>query len=429
MKTKYNATASLASLAVALTTLLLPRSAAAEVKISDVEGWQFSTNGRVNAFLSYLSADGYPADLPNQMHDLSAGAGLESNQADNANHVQTLRLRSGFVGAVLGFSLKTQLDANNSIRAHIETWNTIETKRQKAAPNPTDVREAYGKVEGPWGGLLFGRALALFSHGAITLDYTYLHGNGLGYPCNADSGGPTCGQVGYGVVFAGFNPQITYNTPKLGGFQITAGLFDPTNAPGKLEKTPLPRVEGEVTFDHEDAGGSKLHVFVNGMWQVLVQKGDTKTPNAPAPKSATARGVNYGFWAELSMFRIGFSSHVGKGIGMNDTLENTGVVFDSDLNPRKFDAYFGVAGVDLGKVYLGVGAGVTRLFATKKDKDSALVSQQDPIKTQRGISAVVNYRFSKNLIADVDYFNAKHTWYLGDTQNVNVLNAGVTMAW
>jgi len=59
------------------------------VKISDIEGWQFSTNGRVNAFLSYLSGDGYPADLPGQTHNFSAGAGLESNQGDNSNHLQT----------------------------------------------------------------------------------------------------------------------------------------------------------------------------------------------------------------------------------------------------------------------------------------------------------------------------------------------------
>jgi len=72
---------------------------------------------------------------------------------------------------------------------------------------------------------------------------------------------------------------------------------------------------------------------------------------------------------------------------------------------------------------------VTRLFATRQDKLDAQTSQQDPIKLQRGISATFNYRFSKNLIADVDYFNAKHTWYLGDTQSVNVLNAGLTMAW
>jgi len=426
VKTKTNLTAVLALSLGAV--LFSTKPASADVKISDIDGWKFSTNGRVNAFLSYLAADPFPAELPNQTHNLLAGAGLESNQYDNHGDIQTMRVRSGFVGAVLGFSLETQLDPQNTLRAHIETWNTIETSRIKATANPTDVREAYGKVEGPWGGLLFGRALALFSHGAITMDFLYQHGNALGYSCNADSGGPTCGQVGYGVVFAGFNPQITYNTPKFAGFQITGGLFDPTNAAGKLERTPLPRLEGEATYDYE-APQTKVHVFVNGMWQKLQQKGDPKADPPPDLKSTAARGVNWGAWAELSLFRVGFSSHYGYGIGMNNTLENTPVVFDSKNDPRKFDAYYGFMGVDIGQALFSVGYGITRLFATQQDALDALSAQADPIKTQRGISAVANYRISKNLIADVDYFNAKHTWYLGDTQNVNIVNAGASIVW
>jgi len=46
-----------------------------------------------------------------------------------------------------------------------------------------------------------------------------------------------------------------------------------------------------------------------------------------------------------------------------------------------------------------------------------------------GISAGVNYRFSKNLIAALEYFNADHTWYLGEKQKVNVVNTGLTMVW
>jgi hypothetical protein len=425
VKTKYKAPLALALGAGLFTTT----PARADVKISDVDGWQFSTNGRVNAFLSYVNADGYPSNVVGQTHNFSAGAGLESNQLDNSDKINSFRLRSGFVAAVLGFTVRTQLDEQNVLKAHIETWNTIETQRQKAAPNPTDVREAWGKVEGPWGSLLFGRALALFSRGAITLDYTYQHAYGLGYPCTVDGGGPTCGQVGYGVVFAGYNPQITYSTPVFSGLQINAGLFDPTNAPGKLERTPLPRVESEATYDYAAAPATKLHVFLNGMWQKLEEKGNPAMPSPIPLKTTSARGVNYGFWAELWKFRIGYSSHVGYGIGMNNTLENTPVVFDSANNPRKFDAYYGVVGLELGKVYLNVGAGVTRLFATDQDKKDAQMSQQDPIKTQRGISGGINYMFSKNLIADVDYFNAKHTWYLGDTQSVNVLNAGLTIAW
>jgi len=431
------------------------RSASAEIKIGKLEGWEFSTNGRVNGFFSYVTGEAYPSTIilgqAGTANNLSAGAGLESQQYDSNRNIQTTRFRSGFLGAVLGFSVKTALTPDTSIRAHIETWNTIETSRNKASANPTDVREAYGKIEGPWGGLLFGRALALFSRGAISLNFNYQHGNGLGYPCNADGGGPTCGMVGYGVVFAGFNPQLTYNTPTLGGFQLTAGLFDPSNSPGKLEITPLPRVEGEVTFERS-FGAGKVHIFVNGMFETLKENwlnahdrvktelkvADPTITDADAEaqasattnlKSVTARAVNYGFWAELSVLRLGFSSHFGYGIGMNNALENTPVVFDAVHEPRKFDAYYGVAGLDFDTIYLHVGYGITRLFVTPQDKLDAVSALQDPIKSQRGISAGLNYRFSKNLILALEYFNAFHTWYLGETQKVNIANAGLTMIW
>jgi Gram-negative porin len=410
------------------------RPVSAEIVFAKVDDWEISTDGRVNGFFSHISGDAYPADTPVN-HSLLAGAGLESRQIDNEGNLSTTRFRSGFVGAVLGFTVKLQMNEDTTLRAHIATWNTIETNRNKAAPNPSDVREAYGKVEGPWGGLLFGRALALFSRGAITLDFKYQHGNGLGYPCNADGGGPTCGMVGYGIVYAGFNPQLTYNTPDLGGFQLAIGLFDPSNAPGKLERTPVPRVETEVSFEKKLRNGL-VHVFINGFYEYLAQAGDPKNPTVnPVLKSTSARAVNYGAWAEVGPVRVGYSSHVGYGIGMNNTLENTPVVFDANNDPRKFDAYYGVVGLMIDRVYLNAGYGISRLFATAQDlKDAQAAAASgsaipDPIKSQRGIALGLNYTFSKNLIAALEYFNANNKWYVGDSQRVDVFNAGLTMVW
>jgi hypothetical protein len=421
------------------------KTASAEIKIANLDGWEITTSGRVNGFFSFVRGNAYPTTIIRGVsatdNKLSAGAGLESQQYDADRTFQTLRFRSGFVGAVLGFGVKTALTRTTSMSAHIETWNTIETSRNKASPNPSDVRQAYGKIEGPWGGLLFGRALALFSRGAITLDFLYQHGFGLGYPCNADSGGPTCGAVGYGVVFAGFNPQLTYNTPDLGGFQLSVGLFDPSNSPGKLESTPLPRLESEMTFEKTFTDG-KVHFFVNGMIQPLKENwlnahdrlkaagaSDDEANATTDLKTVTTRAVNYGFWAELWKLRLGFSSHYGYGIGMNNALENTPVVFDSAHDPRKFDAYYGVVGLDLDPVYLNGGYGITRLFTTEQDRQDALTAQQDPIRSQRGISAGINFRFSKNLVAALEYFNAHHTWYLGEEQRVEIVNSGLTMVW
>lgn len=424
-------------------------AAHAEITIAKGDNWEFSTFGRVNAFISYLNGDGYPAKEPMPAHNLAAGAGLESVQSDKNNHISTLRVRSGFLGNVLGFAGKLHLDNVNTATTHFEIWNTIGSQgRSKAAVNAPDIRQGYVRLEGPWGALLAGRSLALFMRGAISLDFNYQHGNGLGYPCAADNSDPTCGMVGYGVIFAGFNPQITYTTPKIGGFELSVGLFDPVNAPGKYERTPLPRVEAELDYDADfQVAGAKsnFHAFANGMAQKMEEEGNPpRPPRMPyEPTSKTPWGVNVGFWTEIFHVRGGFSMFQGRGLGMNNAFENTPAVFDSDLgedingnphppqapNPRKFDGYYVVLGLNLHPVTLNAGYGITRVFATDNDFVAAKKNRFDPIKTQQGVSAGINYAYGEHLVLALEYFHAKHTWYFGETQDVNVANAGLTVLW
>lgn len=423
-------------------------TARADLIIAKGDKWEVSTNGRINAFLSYVNGDGYPAKNEGQENNLAAGAGLESYQTDEDNKLSGFRLRSGFLGNVLGLGAKLNVNDTTSVTTHIELWSNIGTSRSKAAPNYPDVRQAFAKIEGTWGGLLFGRSLALFSRGAISLDFNYQHGNGLGYPCTADASDPTCGMVGYGVIFAGFNPQITYNTPKMAGLQLSVGLFDPVAASGKYERTPLPRLEGELTYDADflvSGVKSNFHAFANGMAQKLTEQGNPDSvPRDPyKPSSTTPWGVNLGFWAEVFRVRGGFSMFQGKGLGMNNAFENTAAVFDSDPGvdlagvphekqapqPRKFDGYYFVLGLNLNPVTLNAGYGITRVFATQNDFVNAKTNKFDPIKTQQGISAGVNYAIGEHLVVALEYFRAEHTWYFGEKQKLNIANVGLTALW
>jgi predicted porin len=436
----------------ALSVMAHAPAARADMMIAKGDKWEFSTNGRVNAFISYVNGDGYPAKPAvgeTVSHNLAAGAGLESVQTDEKNHISTVRVRSGFLGNVLGFTGKLQLDSVNTATTHFEIWNTIGSQgRSKAAVNAPDIRQGYVTLEGPWGSLLAGRSLALFMRGAISLDFNYQHGNGLGYPCGADNSDPTCGMVGYGVIFAGFNPQITYTTPKLAGLSLSAGLFDPVNAPGKYERTPLPRIEGEADYDADfvvSGVKSNFHAFANGMVQKLEEEGNpARTPRTPYhPASVTPWGVNVGFWAEVFHVRAGFSMFQGKGLGMNNAFENTPAVYDADLgedingvpheagapNPRKFDGYYGVLGLNFHPVTFNLGYGITRVFATDRDFVAAKKNAFDPIKTQQGISAGVNYAIGEHIVLALEYFRAEHTWYFGDKQRINVVNTGLTVLW
>src|SRR5262245_3813720 len=122
------------SLSAGLVTarLFAPPPASAEIVFAKSDDWEISTNGRVNGFFSHIEGDAYPADTPVN-HSLLAGAGLESRQIDNSGHLDTTRFRTGFVGTVLAFTVKLRLTQETSLRAHVATWNTIETSRNKAA--------------------------------------------------------------------------------------------------------------------------------------------------------------------------------------------------------------------------------------------------------------------------------------------------------
>ena len=34
--------------------------------------------------------------------------------------------------------------------------------------------------------------------------------------------------IGHGYMYTGFQPQITYTTPNYNGFQVSAGIFQPS---------------------------------------------------------------------------------------------------------------------------------------------------------------------------------------------------------
>jgi hypothetical protein len=51
------------------------------------------------------------------------------------------------------------------------------------------------------------------------------------------------------------------------------------------------------------------------------------------------------------------------------------------------------------------------------------------IKSQQGISGAIVYHAADWLHVDLDVLNASFKWNLGEKQNVNFYNAGMTATW
>jgi len=404
------------------------REAAAEIDIAKNHGWELTTDGRINTFLSFSKGDGQPKVAP-------LWEGIE-DRPDASGNIQNTRIRTGFIMSVLGFNLKKQLTPDTTVTGRVGMWFLTAAQRSKADNPPADMREIYVKVDGPWGGVLAGRNLSLFGRGGILLDYDIEHGYGLGSPCTvrAVSGG-ACGHVGFGLLFPGFNSGIIYNTPEAAGFQLSAGIYDPSTLPTyQYEITPYPRFEGELTFKVP----KYFHAFVDGFWERLVA-GQQPVNGMTADQIVDAQGISAGAGANLGPLALGFTGHTGQGMGLNTALEDHPIVADESHHVlRKFSGFLGLASLTLGDTKIAGGAGVTKVKKNQYDPMGPVMANV-LLKQETGYSAGVYQTVNKTLVLALEYFRSQFDWYdviqaageapVTPSQTVHFINAGVTLIW
>jgi len=419
-----------ASLALAAVSLLSPRAARADVEIASDQGWTLTSDGRINSFLSIARGDAIPAGE-------QTFTGLDE-EVTPSNTIESARVRTGFIESVLGFRLKKELEKEVTAEARVALWMEASSQRTWGDEPAVDAREAYFKIDAPWGGFLAGRTMSLFSRGAILLDYDLEHNNGLGHPCTTKivTGG-ACGHSGFGILFPGFHAGLVYNTPEIAGLQLSAGLYDPAQiAEGAYRRTPLPRVEGELTFRAPDY----FRAFAGGLWQKLSRNQTDPNTMAVTEQNVEATGFNYGFMVNGGPLAAGFSGYLGTGLGLYTPLEDnpfTNLLPSGAL--RKQNGYYGAASVTILATKLAGGVGISRLEHSPEDPPST-GSSTTPT-SQFGISAGVYQGLYKTVTVALEYFRATTTWQdrgemtTGGTnivrprQTVNFVNVGATLAW
>jgi hypothetical protein len=399
--------------------------ASAEIELAAKDGWTVFFDGRVNAFFTYAFGDAFPEPNADD-HSVGGGAGIQPEPAqENENgDYAAMRVRSGFLSNVFGFGVKRQIDQTTSLKAYIGIWSTVETiRRDNWEPNYPDAREGYLKLEGPWGSFLAGRSLALFGRGATQIDFMYGHNFGVGHPCN-DAVGPTCGHIGTGVLFPGFSAGLVYGTPRLAGLSLEVGVYDPIRLLGAWESVPYPRPQAALTFEQPLGDLGKVHLFSEGVYQ-YANRTDIEMDGSENFRTTSAWGVTGGGRLEIGPARLGGGLYYGRGLGFFYALQNTpNVTFDNDQNLRYFDGYYGQAALIFGKLHVAAGAGIARM-KLGEDETGVIGAPKD----QLGISGAVYYHLYDYLVLGLDYFRLQARWYSGEKQDVNFLNAGVTVHW
>lgn len=407
----------------AFSSAYAPR-AEAGIPLYDKDGWSFSTDGRAQGFYSFANGDSAPkggADAPGGGTWTYTGDGGFGAKGDGANTFTTSRVRGGWAASVFGVTVNRQINPDLKVTGRLSFWFAIEGDQAKGAANNVgslDIRQGFLKLEGNWGGLLFGRNLGLHSRQAIIQNSIFSDEYGIGSPCNITGLGISCGQAGYGVMFPGFNPGIVYNTPDINGLTVTVGAYDPVRFDDQgWGQTPIPRMEFEATYKK-----AMFDVFANGMWQRLGKTGGSDTLDA--------LGFGYGARAQFGALRLGFLGAFDKGGGMYIPLEPGSMPIDSAGQLRTVTTFWGQAMYSLGMydITAGYGAALAKENAADADLRASMMTPSALIKSQVGINVGLLYHLDAVVLA-AQFFRMQHTWYNDATQNANVVNLGATFNW
>jgi predicted porin len=240
---------------------------------------------------------------------------------------------------------------------------------QALATSGIDFRQTYLTFGRPnIGEIKIGRDIGLFGSDAILNDITLLSVGSTGG--NVAPSNTSLGRIGIGYIYTDFQPQITYTTPKFGGFQASVGIFQPLVTIGNNEVNGTPGFQGKVTYDFtaDKFGG---HLWASGITQ--------KHDGVGGFPSYTGSGFDVGAKLTYGPFSALGYYYDGSGIGTTGLF-----ILSTDALGRKRDSngFYGQATATFGKFTLGGSYGESHLDLTNGeinptllDKNSSWVGQ------------------------------------------------------
>jgi hypothetical protein len=473
--TRLRATIGLTTVACCL---VLTKPAAAEVTIAKGDTWDAFVAGRASAFVSFAAGDAYPVPkVAGSMIQLGGGVDASDPPRDTIRdydamgmpipnkqgRISKMRVRSGYYPNILTVGAHKRFGDQLKLTGQLSIWGTIESEDTKSSStfDPAnggrdngvyaDFREGFLRLEGNWGQLDGGRFMGLAARGLTEIDALYGHGYGAGFPTVRRNGldpvtgdltaaGPMGGMTGFGLLSESYAAGVSYTTPSLAGIKLALGLFDSVIYPSAGWNTSRTlRPEGELAYDLR-RGTVALHIFGGGGFQKVNLENSTY--------SASIWATTFGVRAEFGPVHLGGGGFVGHGAGIDYAFDvNPAVASGSTMrtitsvNPdgtanvamektneiRNQRGFFGMAQVVFGPVDVQAGVGQTTNLLLPADKAAAkLISV---LKTQTGIFAGVVYHLNESFHLDVDFMNGAYRWYNGESQKLNVVNAGATVTF
>src|SRR6266852_9586998 len=259
------------SLAVAA-ALALGSVSAVHAEIGFKAGaWDLSFSGNVNGFATWNSCD--------SSTNVVAG-GLACNNGPGGGKEQAIE--SGLLPSALVFGAKSRQsgwDIGWTIGFYPGITSSA-TGKHGIGASTIDARQNFLTFgDKTFGTVKVGRDIGLFGSDAILADMTLL---GVGSGGAFLGGNTTLGRIGVGYIYTDWIPQISYSSPKYGGFQYSAGVFqgmdispfsgDPSSA--SLKGHEQPGFQAKASYEWTGPFAGKA--WLSGMsQQVKARAGDT----------------------------------------------------------------------------------------------------------------------------------------------------------
>lgn len=271
-----------------------------------------------------------------------------------------------------------------------------------------DFRETYLTIgRKGFGELKIGRAISLYGSDAILNDITLLSSGPTGG--NAAPTNTTLGRIGSGYIYTDFQPQITYSTPTLSGFQASVGVFQPLSSlTAGAQANKSPQFQAKLTYDTK-LNGVAVHLWASGI---------TQEHNFVAGGSYTGQGLDVGTRTTIGPVTLVGTYYTAKGLGT--TVLN---LLDTDATgkARKSEGFYVQAALTQGKWTVAGSYGASYLSHT-----GAADSAAAPTLVRQNSSSVGQLRYGLNSWVTLigEYINSKAKAHNGNAASSDAVALG-----